>query len=89
MSAVQARAALPSRKLIVVPYRRVSLAALSTNIVLIMLGGFFVLPMLWMLLASVDSNPGWAIKLPSLTLANFTDVLGTAGGPDRRQVALV
>lgn len=79
MSAVQARAALPSRKLIVVPYRRVSLAALSTNIVLIMLGGFFVLPMLWMLLASVDSNPGWAIKLPSLTLANFTDVLGTAG----------
>jgi multiple sugar transport system permease protein len=35
--------------------------------------------MLWMVSASMDSNPDWAIKLPTLTLANFTDVLGTAG----------
>jgi multiple sugar transport system permease protein len=63
----------------VVPYRRVSVAALATNVVVILLGCFFLLPMLWMLFASVDSDPDWAIKLPSLTLANFADVLGTAG----------
>jgi len=61
---------------IVVPYRRVSTTALATNVVLILLGGFFLLPMLWMLFASIDSNPDWAIKLPSPTLANFVDVLG-------------
>lgn len=78
MSAVQARSASGAR-LITVPYRRISAAAVATNIVLVMLGCFFVLPMLWMLFASIDSSPDWAIRLPSLTLANFTDVLGTAG----------
>lgn len=78
MSAVEARTASGAR-LITVPYRRISAAAVATNIVLVMLGCFFVLPMLWMLFASIDSSPDWAIRLPSLTLANFTDVLGTAG----------
>ena len=74
MSAVVARRSA-DKGLIVVPYRRVSMSALATNVVLIMLGSFFLLPLLWMLFASVDSNPDWAIKLPSLTLANFADVL--------------
>ena len=78
MSAVQARR-VAGTDLVVVPYRRVSMGALLTNIVLILLGGFFLLPMLWMVFASMDSNPDWAIKLPTLTLANFADVLGTAG----------
>jgi len=78
VSAVQARR-LDRANLVVVPYRRISVAALITNVVLILLGGFFVLPMLWMLFASVDSNPDWAIKLPTLTFANFIDVIGTAG----------
>jgi len=78
MSAVPARdSAKPT--LIVVPYRRISVAALITNMVLILIGGFFVLPMLWMVFASIDSNPDWAIKLPTLTFANFADVIGTAG----------
>src|SRR5204863_9824047 len=75
VSAVQARP-LAGDKLIVVPYRKVSAAAMATNLVLILLGCFFLLPMLWMVFASIDSNPDWAIKLPSLTLANFIDVLG-------------
>ncbi|HEX3508910.1 MAG TPA: carbohydrate ABC transporter permease [Candidatus Dormibacteraeota bacterium] len=78
MSAVAAGKPAPANR-VVVPYRRVSTAALITNIVLVLIGGFFLLPMLWMVFASVDSNPDWAIKLPTLTLANFTDVLGTAG----------
>jgi multiple sugar transport system permease protein len=31
--------------------------------------------MVWMLFAAVDANQDWAIKLPSLTLANFSDVI--------------
>src|SRR5207245_3859910 len=77
MSAVEARRAV-AEKLIVVPYSRVSAAAVATNMILILLGCFFLLPMLWMVFASIDSNPDWAIKLPTPTLANFTDVLGRA-----------
>jgi len=77
MSAVEARRAV-AEKLIVVPYSRVSAAAVATNMILILLGCFFLLPMLWMVFASIDSNPDWAIKLPSLTLTNFIDVLGRA-----------
>ncbi|HYS97050.1 MAG TPA: carbohydrate ABC transporter permease [Candidatus Dormibacteraeota bacterium] len=77
MSAVEASRA-GAERLIVVPYSRVSPAAVATNMILILLGCFFVLPMLWMVFASIDSNPDWAIKLPSPTLANFTDVLGRA-----------
>jgi multiple sugar transport system permease protein len=78
VSAVKARN-IDRANLIVVPYRRVSVAALIANLVLILLGGFFVLPMLWMVFAAFDSNPDWAIKLPSLTFANFSEVIGTAG----------
>ena len=78
MSAVEARG-VDKANLIVVPYRRISVTSLITNVVLILLGGLFVLPMLWMVFAAFDSNPDWAIKLPSLTLANFSEVIGTAG----------
>lgn len=74
MSAAEVR--LKARPaLIAVPYRRVSATALAANVVLVLLGSFFLLPMLWMLFASIDSNPDWAIKLPSPTFANFAEVL--------------
>ena len=76
MSIAEARLHVTRPDLIAVPYRRVSVAAMATNIVLVLLGGFFLLPMLWMLFASVDTSPDWAIKLPSLTVSNFTEVLG-------------
>ena len=78
MSAVQARS-VDKANLTVVPYRRISVTSLITNVVLILLGSLFVLPMLWMVFAAFDSNPDWAIKLPSLTFANFSEVIGTAG----------
>jgi multiple sugar transport system permease protein len=78
VSALQARS-VDKANLIVVPYRRISVISLITNVVLILLGGLFVLPMLWMVFAAFDSNPDWAIKLPSLTFANFIEVIGTAG----------
>ncbi len=76
MSTVEARLETARPVRIVVPYRRISAGALAVNVVLILLGGFFVLPMLWMLFASLDSNPDWAIRLPSPTLANYVEVLG-------------
>jgi multiple sugar transport system permease protein len=88
MSTVQRRV-LANANLIVVPHRRVSAAALATNVVLILIGCVFVLPMLWMIFASIDSNPDWAIKLPSLTLANFADVIGTAGALSSFRASLI
>lgn len=72
-------AALDRSELIEVRYRRVSRAALAVNATLVVLGVLFLLPMLWMLFASVDSSPDWAIKLPHhLTTKHFHDVV--AGG---------
>lgn len=83
MSVMEARLEAKTKPaLITVPYRRVSATAVAVNVILVLLGGFFLLPMLWMVFASIDSNPDWAIKLPSLTLANFSEVL-------RRHEALV
>lgn len=66
--------------LIEVRYRRVSNAAIVVNVVLVALGCAFVLPMLWMLFASVDTSPGWAIKLPHhLTGSHFHSVVARGG----------
>ena len=73
MSAVSARR-LADKELIVVPYRRVSVSALATNVVLILLGCFFLLPLLWMVFASVDANPDWAIKIPTPTLGSLPEL---------------
>lgn len=75
-------------ELIRVPHRRVSTAALASNVILILLGGFFVLPMLWMLFASIDANPDWAVHLPQPTFANFVDVFRTAGAVQSFQNSL-
>jgi len=41
------------------------------NGLLILIGILFALPMLWLLLASVDSRASWSIELPHFTWANF------------------
>jgi multiple sugar transport system permease protein len=66
-------------ELIQVQYRRISWAGLVANLTLVVLGVAFLLPMLWMFFASVDSDPDWAIKLPHhLTGKHFHAVV--AGG---------
>ena len=63
-------------ELIEVQYRRISRAGLAANLTLIVLGIAFLLPMLWMFFASVDSDPDWAIKLPHhLTGGHFHAVV--------------
>lgn len=46
-----------------------------SNAVLVVMGAFFVLPMLWLALASIDANASWKLELPSPTLAHFATVL--------------
>jgi multiple sugar transport system permease protein len=66
--------------LIEVRYRRVSSGSVAVNLALVALGCAFLLPMLWMFFASVDTNPDWAIKLPHhLTTRHFHDVVAGGG----------
>lgn len=68
--------AVDRSELIEVRYRRISRAGLVANVTLILLGLAFLVPMLWMLLASVDTNPDWAIKVPHhLTFGHFRAVI--------------
>jgi multiple sugar transport system permease protein len=41
------------------------------NLLLAVLGIAFLLPMLWMVAASLDKNASWSIEWPHFTLANF------------------
>jgi multiple sugar transport system permease protein len=57
------------------PPNPASLSSLSrqalSNILLGLFGVLFLLPMLWLVLASLDSNASWSVEVPHLTGANF------------------
>jgi multiple sugar transport system permease protein len=65
--------------LIVIHYPRVLLPYLIANAVLAVVGVVFALPLLWLVLASVDQNAGWRIRLPDLTIENYQAVLTAHG----------
>lgn len=53
-------------------------AVLRTTAIHLALAGFgilFLVPTLWLLLASIDSNAGWGLEWPHFSLVNFRDVL--------------
>ena len=63
-----------------VAYPRVSTAGATANVLLVLLGAAFLLPMVWMLLASIDATPDWAIQWPSqLTIRHFRQVIDQGG----------
>jgi multiple sugar transport system permease protein len=71
---------IPPAELIEVKYRRVSAGGAAANVALVAIGCLFLLPMLWMLFASVDSNPDWAVRLPQhLTSKHFHQVVARGG----------
>jgi multiple sugar transport system permease protein len=51
---------------------------IGANTALLLLGFVFVLPLLWLLEASVDKTASWTIEIPHFTLHNFSAAL--AGG---------
>jgi multiple sugar transport system permease protein len=58
--------------------RRNLLGWIGANAGLLVLGLVFVLPLTWLLSASVDKNASWSVELPHFTLDNFRAAL--AGG---------
>ena len=58
------------------PATRRSIArATATHLALTGFGILFVVPMLWLLLASIDSNASWGLEWPHFSLINFHNVL--------------
>jgi ABC-type amino acid transport system permease subunit len=48
---------------------------LFANLILLLIGAFFVIPVLWLVVGAVDKHAGWQIQMPTLTLDNFVDAL--------------
>src|ERR1700733_15628545 len=46
-----------------------------SNLLLALFGALFLLPMVWLVLASLDSNATWSVEIPHLTGANFAAAL--------------
>jgi multiple sugar transport system permease protein len=59
--------------------RRNLLGWIGANASLLILGFVFVLPLTWLLSASVDKNASWAIEIPHFTLDNFRAALAGGG----------
>ncbi len=50
---------------------RWSYTRVLSNVVILVLGVFFAVPMLWLLFASLDQHASFELKLPTLTSANY------------------
>jgi len=48
---------------------------LFANLILLLIGAYFVIPVLWLMVGAVDKNAGWQIQMPTLTLDNFVGAL--------------
>jgi multiple sugar transport system permease protein len=60
--------------------KRVTTPAVTSNVVLAGIGLAFALPLVWLVLASIDSQASWNISLPHLTLSNFSSALAAGRG---------
>jgi multiple sugar transport system permease protein len=60
--------------------RRVSGPAVLSNLVLAGIALLFALPLLWLVLASVDKHASWSIAIPHFTLSNFGSSLADGRG---------
>lgn len=58
---------------------RVTPAGATSNILLAGFGVLFALPMVWMILASLDKQATWTIRFPSFTLDHFRYALADYG----------
>jgi multiple sugar transport system permease protein len=55
--------------------KRWTASKIYANIVLVVLGLFFVTPMVWLVAASLDKQASWQLKAPELTLSNFAEAM--------------
>jgi multiple sugar transport system permease protein len=54
-------------------------AATIGNIVLLLFGVLFLVPLLWMIFASFDSQFSWSIEIPHFTFSNYRGALANGG----------
>jgi multiple sugar transport system permease protein len=54
-----------------VPVRRLNARSVAVNLLLVLCALFFLLPMVWLVVASVDATAGPELKWPDWTLAQF------------------
>jgi multiple sugar transport system permease protein len=66
-----AAAELPPQGLAVRP-PRVTSARVTSNVTLLILGVLFIAPLIWLILASLDSNASQTLEWPHFTFSNFT-----------------
>jgi multiple sugar transport system permease protein len=59
-------------------YPRVTVGGLASNGLLALLGLAFLLPLLWVVFASIDRNAGAGIRIPNPSLVHYRDM--TSGG---------
>jgi multiple sugar transport system permease protein len=60
--------------------KRATAPAVTSNLVLGVIGLLFALPLLWLVLASVDSHASWNMAIPHFTLSNFSSALSSGRG---------
>lgn len=63
-----------------VPERHVTGPAILSNLILAGIALLFALPLLWLVLASVDKHASWSIAIPHFTLSNFGSSLSNGRG---------
>jgi multiple sugar transport system permease protein len=60
--------------------KKVTAPLLTSNVLLAGLGAAFALPLLWLVLASLNSHASWSIAWPHFTLSNFAQSLDSGRG---------
>jgi multiple sugar transport system permease protein len=56
-------------------YKRVTAGALSSNALLGLLGLAFLLPLIWVVLASIDSHAGAGVRVPNPTIHHYSSLM--------------
>jgi multiple sugar transport system permease protein len=79
-TAIEAAPPVDVKGLTRVEERRVTGPAVLSNLVLGGIALLFALPLLWLVLASVDKHASWSIALPHFTLSNFGSSLADGRG---------
>jgi len=63
-----------------VAVRRVTAPGILNNLILGAIAVLFAIPLLWLVLASIDKHASWSIALPHFTLSNFSSSLSAGRG---------
>jgi multiple sugar transport system permease protein len=72
LKAAQIRTLVQAGELEETRYRRVTTGALSSNALLALLGLAFLLPLIWVVLASIDSHAGAGVRVPNPTIGHYS-----------------